>query len=111
MKLDRLDNGDFAKVQWVGGWGPIRSRLLDMGFVKGEIVEVIRRAPINGPIEVSVKGAFLSLRPEEAQWIDVFPLSNHMHHRHFRGHHGVGGRHRFFHRLFGFQNENSDEVE
>ena len=44
----------------------IRQRLMEMGLLKGTLVEIIRYAPMGDPIEICVRGYRLSLRKEEA---------------------------------------------
>lgn len=46
-------------------------KLLEMGCVPGEWVEVIRIAPFGDPIAISVSGYVLSLRRNEAATIKV----------------------------------------
>lgn len=46
-------------------------RLLEMGFVPGTSVEVVRFAPLGDPIEVRVRGYHLSVRRVEARGIGV----------------------------------------
>jgi len=49
-------------------------RLLDMGFVTGARIKVIRNAPLVDPVEVSIRGYFLSLRHSEARLVEVVLL-------------------------------------
>ena len=42
-----------------------------MGIVPGEVVEVIRVAPLGDPVEIKVKGYSLSLRKEEAEAVII----------------------------------------
>ena len=72
--LRDLKMGEKGKVVKVKGRGGIRRRLLDMGVVPGEIVEVERIAPLGDPMEIHVKGYHLSLRKEEAEGIKVEPV-------------------------------------
>ena len=44
-------------------------RLMQLGFIEGETIEVIRIAPAGDPIEVRILGYSLSLRGNEAQTI------------------------------------------
>ncbi len=46
-------------------------KLLEMGCIPGEQIEVIRIAPLGDPIAVSVSGYMLSLRKEEAATVRV----------------------------------------
>ena len=42
-------------------------RLIELGFTRGQPVEVIRRAPFGGPLEVRVRGSRVCLRQSDAR--------------------------------------------
>ena len=46
-------------------------RVEEMGVTPGERVEIIRYAPMGDPIEIKIRGYFLSLRKQEADLIEV----------------------------------------
>lgn len=46
-------------------------RLMQLGFLEGTELKVLRRAPTGDPIEVELLGYALSLRQEEARAIQV----------------------------------------
>jgi Fe2+ transport system protein FeoA len=69
--LDKMRVGDTVEITKINSNGDIRFRLLDMGLVRGEEMEILRFAPLGDPIEVKIKGFHLSLRMEEAKSIDV----------------------------------------
>ena len=69
--LNQLEPGERATVVKVGGEGPVRRRILDMGVVSGADIEVVRVAPLGDPVEFRVKGYNLSLRKSEAQNVQV----------------------------------------
>ena len=71
MTLRELKPGEKGEILKLRGEGPVKRRLLDMGIVLGETVEVIRVAPLGDPVEVKVKGYHLSLRKEEAESVIV----------------------------------------
>ena len=50
-------------------------RIEEMGLTPGETVEIIRYAPLGDPIEIKIRGYFLSLRKQEADQIKVKLLS------------------------------------
>jgi ferrous iron transport protein A len=72
--LNTLGIGCRGSVVAVGGDPDIRRRLLEMGFCNGASVEVIRRAPLGDPIEFRLRGYCLSLRDEQAQFVQIAPL-------------------------------------
>jgi len=71
IPLHKLNTGQRGVVVRVGGKGPARRRMMDMGLVPGSEVEVVRVAPLGDPIEFTVKGYSLSLRKSEARVIEV----------------------------------------
>ncbi len=71
MNLSDLKEGQTATVARVGGDGPFRRRLLEMGFLRGTEVYVEKYAPLRDPIELILKGYHLSLRVDEAARIEV----------------------------------------
>ena len=71
MTLDMLPLGQDAVITAVGGEGPLRCRLLDMGLIPKTLVRVEKVAPLGDPIELWVRGYSLSLRKEDAHNITV----------------------------------------
>jgi len=71
VPLHELRVGQRGIVVRVGGKGPARRRMMDMGMVTGSEVTVVRVAPLGDPIEFQVKGYSLSLRKNEARDITV----------------------------------------
>ena len=71
MTLDILPLGQDAVITAVGGEGPLRCRLLDMGLIPKTTVRVEKIAPLGDPIELRVRGYSLSLRKEDARNIQV----------------------------------------
>ena len=69
--LNQLGAGCQGCVVSVGGDADLRRRLLEMGFCNGANVEVIRRAPLGDPIEFRLRGYHLSLREEQAKWVQI----------------------------------------
>jgi ferrous iron transport protein A len=69
--LSSLHPGDAAVVRDVAGEGAFRRRLLDMGFTKGALVRVIKRAPFGDPVEYCIGGTHVTLRRQEASEITV----------------------------------------
>lgn len=53
------------------GHGGFRKRIVEMGFVKGKVVQAILNAPLNDPIKYRVMGYEVSLRRSEASLIEV----------------------------------------
>ncbi|MFP4041859.1 MAG: ferrous iron transport protein B [Bacteroidales bacterium] len=71
MRLSDLQNKESAIITKVRGRGAFRKRIMEMGFVKGQKVTVIKNAPLKDPIEYSIMGYDVSLRRSEASLIEV----------------------------------------
>ncbi|NLD34595.1 MAG: ferrous iron transport protein A [Clostridiales bacterium] len=74
MTLDQLPLGRQAIITQVGGTGPLRLRLLDMGLIPRTELEVHKAAPMGDPIEITLRGYSLTLRLEDARSVEVAPL-------------------------------------
>ena len=55
--------------------GPVRQRLLEMGFIRGARLRVEKLAPLGDPMELVIKGYHLSLRRDESSCILVQPVA------------------------------------
>ena len=75
-RLSELEEGDFAIIAKIMGHGSFRHRITEMGFVKGQIVKVIKRAPLQDPIEYEIMGYKVSLRKSEASLIEVISVND-----------------------------------
>jgi len=71
MTLEDLKPGQEGTVISIGEKGPMRRRIMDMGVTPGTVIKVIKVAPLGDPIEVNIRGYELSLRKEEAKYIQI----------------------------------------
>jgi ferrous iron transport protein B len=71
MYLSDLENNESGIITKVQGRGAFRKRIMEMGFVKGKEVTVIKNAPLKDPIEYFVMGYNVSLRRTEAALIEI----------------------------------------
>ena len=71
MRLSELKTGESATIVKVTGHGGFRRRIMEMGFVRGQRVEVILNAPLKDPIEYKIMGYDISLRRSEADMVVV----------------------------------------
>jgi ferrous iron transport protein A len=71
MTLAKLKPGESGRITAIGAIGPLKRRLMDMGVLVGEIVKVVKVAPLGDPLEITVKSYQLSLRKQEAEGIAV----------------------------------------
>lgn len=75
MKLCELTNGQRARVcGFTDGDRMYRQKLLQMGIHKGTTFEVVRRAPLGDPMEITCDGLLLTLRRDECSIVEVEPL-------------------------------------
>ena len=63
--------GETVRVVKIHGEGAIKRRIMDMGLTKGVEVYIRKVAPLDDPIEVTVRGYELSLRKADAGQIEV----------------------------------------
>ncbi len=73
-KLGELQPGRRGIVRRVTGNPRFLCRLMELGFVPGTHVELVRRAPMGDPIELRIRGTHFSIRSSEADQIDVDPV-------------------------------------
>ena len=66
MTLAELPPGGRGVIVQIRGSSPFMRRLLEMGLIRGEVVEKVKLAPLADPAEYIVKGYHISLRRAEA---------------------------------------------
>jgi ferrous iron transport protein A len=71
MTLDQLHPGDEGYIKKLSSRDKLGRRLIDMGIYPGLHIKVIRNAPLNDPMEIRLDGYFISLRHEEARFVEV----------------------------------------
>jgi len=69
--LSSLRVGQGGQVVRVEAEDGIQRRLLEMGFVRGEWVQIEKLAPLGDPMELVIKGYHMSLRRSEGACIFV----------------------------------------
>ena len=70
-KLDQIEKGETGLVKSVEGDGKIRRRLFDMGVTPGAKVVLRKKAPMDDPIELTIRGYELSIRKAEAKLVNI----------------------------------------
>ena len=75
LTLANVKTGEYGVIVRITGHGSFRHRLMEMGFVRGEKVKVIRNAPLHDPIEYEIMGGHVSLRRIEANRVEVVPVT------------------------------------
>ena len=71
MTLNELKPGQNCHIVRIDISGVTGQRLLDMGFVPGTKIDVIRNAPLVDPVELLLRGYQVSIRHSEAKEIEV----------------------------------------
>ena len=75
MKLSELKTGQRGVIVKVSGHGGFRKRIVEMGFIKGQVVEVLLNAPLHDPVKYKIMGYEVSLRHTEASMIEIITES------------------------------------
>ncbi|MCH5328015.1 MAG: fused ferrous iron transport protein A/B, partial [Coprobacter sp.] len=76
MRLSDLQTGEKAVIVKVLGHGAFRKRIMEMGFIRGQRVEVLLNAPLKDPIKYKIMGYEVSLRRSEASMVEVISLDD-----------------------------------
>lgn len=75
LTLDKLKPGNRGIIKTVGGKGALRRKMFDLGLTPNTSVLVRKVAPLGDPIEVYLRGFELTLRKEDASFIQVNEVS------------------------------------
>ncbi|MCT4636516.1 MAG: ferrous iron transport protein B [Bacteroidales bacterium] len=78
MRLSDLKTGEEGVIVKVFGRGAFRKRIIEMGFVKGQHLKVIKNAPLKDPVQYKIMGYEVSLRRHEASHIEVISVEEAM---------------------------------
>lgn len=70
-KLDEMKPGSEGRIKRLSVRDKLGQRLVDMGIYPGLRLKVIRNAPLEDPMEVELDGYFVSLRHDEARFVEV----------------------------------------
>lgn len=71
MILSEIQSGQRCVVRHILATQNLLKKLLDMGFINGAVVEVVREAPLYDPMELKIHNYLISLRKSEANLIEV----------------------------------------
>jgi ferrous iron transport protein A len=75
MTLDQLKAGQRARIDGLDGDDVVLQRLMEMGLLEDEEVELLGYAPMGDPMEIRLRDYRLSLRRNEAIRVRVTLLS------------------------------------
>jgi Fe2+ transport system protein FeoA len=71
VALSHLSDGQTAVIKSMPHNHAAMTRLRELGLITGTTIKIIRRAPLGDPIEIKVRGTYISLRHTEADLISV----------------------------------------
>ena len=71
MTLDEMKPGSEGQIKRLSVRDKLGQRLMDMGVYPGLRLKVIRNAPLQDPMELELDGYFVSLRHDEARFVEV----------------------------------------
>ena len=71
MRLSELKIGEIKVITKVNGEGSLRHRLLEMGIIPGTKIMITKKAPLGDPIQIHIRGYELSIRTDDANYIEV----------------------------------------
>ncbi len=76
QRLSKLQEGEVAKIIKLSPScrGAMRRRLMDLGFVRGSVVQIDMTSPMDNPVAYVVRGAAIALRADQARYILVKKL-------------------------------------
>ena len=69
--LNKMSKGEKALVKDIIAESVTKRRLMDLGIVKGTVVEKLYTSPSGSPSAYLIRGAVIALREEEAENITV----------------------------------------
>ncbi len=72
--LSRLTPDSPAKLSQLGGDRSFQRRLMELGFLPGTPLRVVRRVPLGGLLEIEVRRSRVTLRMSEADQVLVAPV-------------------------------------
>ena len=79
MRLSELREGEKGIVVKVLGHGGFRKRIVEMGFIKGKVVQAVMNAPFHDPVKYQVMDYEVSVRRKEATMIEIITLEEALH--------------------------------
>ena len=71
MRLSELNMGESGIIKKNYAKEPLKSKLLSMGFARGERVKVLKHTLAKNTFDVDINGVNVALREEEAREIEV----------------------------------------
>ena len=69
--LDQMKPGSQGRIKRLSVRDKLGQRLMDMGIYPGQRLKVVRNAPLEDPMEVELGSYSVSLRHDEARFVEV----------------------------------------
>ncbi|MGC4378726.1 FeoA family protein [Fictibacillus sp. Mic-4] len=66
IPLSQVKTGEMFQINKIQLEGPLKRRLLDLGFIPGAVVEVLQKSPLGDPVAYRVSNTTIALRKEES---------------------------------------------
>ncbi len=76
MNLLDLKRGESGVIRKITADKDIKQRLLTMGFTQGSTVKLEKKAPLGDPIDFLIKDYHVSLRKNEAAFIEIEKIAD-----------------------------------
>ena len=76
MRLNELSINDKAVIKKIHAKEPLKSKLLSMGFARGEKLKVLKHTLAKNTFDIDINGVNVALRNEEAREIEVEKIEN-----------------------------------
>jgi len=71
MTLDQIPKNKSVLITKLEASGVLLKKFYDMGFIEGSKIQLIRKSPLNDPLEVKISSYYITLRIQEAKCIWV----------------------------------------
>lgn len=69
IQLQHAKTGSKIRLVRIDVQGVLRRRLLDLGFVPGNTIEVLQKSPLGDPVAFRVNNTIIALRKDESSMI------------------------------------------
>ena len=71
MTLTDLNPGETATINEINGNSHLQNRLVELGFLIGIEVRMVKKTPFNGPVEIKIRNSYLTIRWNDARQVDI----------------------------------------
>jgi len=71
MTLTDLNPGETATINEISGNSHLQNRLVELGFLIGIEVRMVKKTPFNGPVEIKIRNSYLTIRWNDAKQVDI----------------------------------------